>query len=151
MLSLWGIRKTIFKADNIKSSNMITKEIHEIEISIIIEKNLATYEYDSFAKGYHVHMDIWNPLIGEILKCKRERTNEVDKNAVAIIPSNLLGMESVVGHIPRNIPKFSAMFLMIPFTSIEVEVIGKMLNRGGSYGMEIPVKYRFYGQEKIVQ
>ena len=66
MLSLWGIRKTIFKADNIKSSNMITEEIHEIEISVIIEKNLATYEYDSFAKGYHVHMDIWNPLIGEI-------------------------------------------------------------------------------------
>ena len=151
MLSLWGIRKTIFRADNIKSSNMITEEIHEIEISVIIEKNLATYEYDSFAIGYHVHMDIWNPLIGEILNCKRERANKVDKNAVAIIPSNLLGMESVVGHIPRNIPKFSAMFLRIPFTSVEVEVVGKMLNRGGSYGMEIPVKHRFYGQEKIVQ
>ena len=27
----------------------------------------------------------------------------------------------------------------------------KRLNRGGGYGMEIPVKHCFYGQEKIVQ
>ena len=91
---------------------------------------------------------IWNPLIGEILKCKREPTNEVDKHAVAITRSNSLGKESFVGHIPQNISKFSSMFIMIPFTSIEVEVAGKRLNRGGGYGLEIPVKYRFHGQEK---
>ena len=33
------------------------------------------------------NMDIWNPLIGEILKCKREPTNEADKHAVAIMRS----------------------------------------------------------------
>ena len=71
-------------------------------------------------------MDIWNPLIGEILKCKREPTN------------GSLDNESVVRHIPQNISKFSSMFFMIPFISIEV-------------GLEIPVRYRFYGQEKIVQ
>ena len=47
MLFFWAIRKTVFKADNIRSSNMITEEIYEIEIAIIIEKNLATYEHDS--------------------------------------------------------------------------------------------------------
>ena len=36
-------------------------------------------------------------------------------------------------------------------SEIEVEVVGKRLNRGGDYGQEIPVKYRFYGQEKIFQ
>ena len=76
----WAIRKTVFNADNIKSSNMTTEEMYEIEIPIITEKNLATYEYNSFARGYHAYMDIWNPLIGEILKCKREPTNEVDKH-----------------------------------------------------------------------
>ena len=96
-------------------------------------------------------MDIWHPLIGEVLKSKREPTNDADKIAVAIMRSNSLGKKSVVGHIPQNISKFSLMFLMIPFTSIEVEVVGKRLNRGGGYGLEIPVKYRFYGQEKIVQ
>ena len=59
---------------------MTTEEMYEIEIPIITEKNLATYEYNSFARGYHASMDIWNPLIGEILKCKREATNEVDKH-----------------------------------------------------------------------
>ena len=122
---------------------MITKEIYEIEIPIIIKKNLATYEYDSFARGNHAYIDIWNPLIGEILKCKREPKNEVDKHAVAIIRSNSLGKESVAGHIPQNISKFFSMILMIPFTSTEVEVVDKRLNRGGGYRLEIPVKYRF--------
>ena len=31
---------------------MITEEMYEIEIPIIIEKNLATYEYHSSATGY---------------------------------------------------------------------------------------------------
>ena len=42
------------------------------------------------------------------------------------------------------------MILKVPNTSIEVQVVGKRLNRGGSYGLEIPVIYRFYGQEKLV-
>ena len=33
---------------------------------------------------------------------------------------------------------------------IEVQVVGKMSNRGEGYGLEIPVIYRFYGQEKLV-
>ena len=61
------------------------------------------YDYrrnDSFARTYHAYMDIWNPLIVEILKCKPEPTNEVDKHGVAIMRSDSLGKESVVGHIP---------------------------------------------------
>ena len=56
---------------------MITEEMHEIEIPITIKNNLATFEYDSFATGDQAYMDIWNPLIGEILHCKREPPNEV--------------------------------------------------------------------------
>ena len=65
--------------------------------------------------------------------------------------SNSLGKESVVGHIPQNISKFSSIFLMILFTSVELEIVGKRLNRKGAYRLGIPVKYCFYGQEKIVQ
>ena len=139
MLLFWAIQKTVFNADNIKLSNVITEEIYEIEISIIIKKNLATNGYDSFARDYHAYIDIWNPLIREILKCKREPTNEVDKHAVAIIRLNSLGKESVVGHIPENISKFFSMILMILFTSTKFENVGKRLNRGGGYGLEIPV------------
>ena len=42
------------------------------------------------------------------------------------------------------------MFLKVPNTSIEVEVVGKRLNRGGGYGLEISVIYRFYDQENLV-
>ena len=40
--------------------------------------------------------------------------------------------------------------MKLPNTSIEVQVVGKRLNRGGGYGLEIPVIYRFYGQETLV-
>ena len=33
-------------------------------------------------------MDIWNPLMGEAFKYRQEPSNEVDKNAVAIIRSD---------------------------------------------------------------
>ena len=143
--------RTVFNADNIKSLTMITEEMYEIEIPIIIEKNMATYEYGSSARGCYAYMDTWNPLIGEILKCKRELTNEVDKHAVTIMSSNSLGKESVVGHIPQNISKCSLMFLFISFSSNEVKIVGKRLNRGGGYGLGILVKYCFYGQENTVQ
>ena len=40
--------------------------------------------------------------------------------------------------------------MKVPNTSIEVQVVGKTLNRGGGYGLEIPLIYCFYGQEKLV-
>ena len=95
-------------------------------------------------------MNIWNPLVGDTLKCRQEPSNEVDKKAVAIIRSDSWEKETIVGHFPQNISKTCSMFLKIPKTSIEVQVAGKRLNRGGGYVLEIPVIYRFYGQEKLV-
>ena len=43
------------------------------------------------------------------------------------------------------------MFLTIPFTSTDVEAVGKRLNRGGGDSLEIPFTYCFYGQENIPQ
>ena len=80
--------------------------MYEIEIPIIIERKLATYEYDSFARGYHAYMDVWNPLIGDILKCKRESGNEVEKHTVAIMQSNSLGKKLVVERIHKIFQKF---------------------------------------------
>ena len=94
-------------------------------------------------------MNIWNLLVGETLKCRQEPSNEVDKNVVAIIRSDLWEKQTIVGHVLLNISKTYSMFLKVPNTSIEVQVVGKRLNRGGGYGLEIPVIYRFYGQEKL--
>ena len=43
------------------------------------------------------------------------------------------------------------MFLKVPNTSIEDEVVGKRVNREGGYGLEIPVAYRINGPEKLVK
>ena len=131
--------------------NIITEVMYDIEIPISIEKDLETYEYHSFARGYHAYMNIWKPLIGEVLTCTREPSNEVDKNAVAIIREDSWGKRSIVGHIPENFSRFSSMFLTIPNSRIEVQVIGKRVNRGGGYGLEIPVIYRFVGPHKLVK
>ena len=72
------------------------------------------------------------------------------KNVVAIIRSDSWEKETIVWHIPQNISKACSIFLKVPNTSIEFQVIGKRLNRGGGYGLEIPVIYHFYGQEKLV-
>ena len=72
------------------------------------------------------------------------------KNAVAIIRSDSWEKETIVWHIPQNISKACSMFLKVLNTSIEFQVIGKRLNRGGGCGLEIPVIYHFYGQEKLV-
>ena len=74
----------------------------------------------------------------------------MDKNAVAIIRSDSWEKEIIVGHVPQNISKTCSMFLKVPNTSIEVQDVGKRLNRGGGCGLEIPVIYRFYDQEKLV-
>ena len=125
--------------------------MYEMEIAIIIDKDLVHMSMTLLREAFIVYMDIWNPVIGGILKCKREPTNKVNKHAVAIKCSDSLGKESIVGKIPHNISKFSSMFLTVPSTSIEVEVLGKRVNRGSGYGLEIPVKYRYYGQEKLIQ
>ena len=54
------------------NSNMITEEMYEINTPIYIEKDWITYEYNSFAREYHAYMNIWNPLVGETLKCRQE-------------------------------------------------------------------------------
>ena len=75
----------------------------------------------------------------------------MDKDAVTIIQSSLLGKESVVGQISKIISKFFSMFLMMPFTLIEVRVYENRMSHGGGYGLKILLKYCFYGKERIVQ
>ena len=49
---------------------MIAEKMHEIDIPIYIEKDWVTYEYSSFARGYHAYMNICNSLVGETLECR---------------------------------------------------------------------------------
>ena len=64
---------------------------------------------------------------------------------------DFLEKEVIVGHIPRYISKASSMFLTLPQTSLQAEVDGKRVNRGGGNGLEIPVNYRFMGPSKALK
>ena len=98
--------------------------MYEIEVPVYIEKDWITYGFNSFARGYHAYMNMWNPLVGEMLKYRQEPLNKMDKNAVAIIRSDSWEKETIVGHVPQNISKTCSMFLNVPNTLIEVQVVG---------------------------
>ena len=90
-------------------------------------------------------------LLGECLFGKKEPSNEVDKNAVAVICLHNCGREEVVGHVPQNIPKVVPLCLSLPHFYQEREATGKNVNREGVYKLEIPARFRFYPPEKATQ
>ena len=89
----------------------------------------------------------WSPLLGECLFGKKDPSNGVDKNAVAVIHLNNCGKEEVVGHVPQNISKLVSLFLSLPHCYL-LEVTRKHVKRGGGYGLEIRARFRFFGREK---
>ena len=72
------------------NSNMITEDIYEVEIPMCIDKNWNMYQYKSCARGYHAHMNIWSPLVEDIVQCRHEPSIEVDENAIAITRTDSL-------------------------------------------------------------
>ena len=84
------------------------------------------------------------PLIGDkSLICRKEKGNEYDPHSVAITRNNV-----VVGHVPQNIYDQFWKFLSLPKTSIRARVLGKTVNSGAGYGLEIPVCFIFQGYVK---
>ena len=56
-------------------------------------------------RGYHVYKDIWEANVGEELECVRERRNEKDRYAVAVVKN-----DTIIGHLPRKISKVCSFF-----------------------------------------
>ena len=61
---------------------------------------------------------------------ENKKNNPIDENAIAIIKTDSVGKETVVGHLPENIAKLCFLFLKVPFTSIKAEVTGKKGSTG---------------------
>ena len=75
-----------------------------------------------------------------------EDGNEYDKNVVVVIIDGKTG-----GHIPNNLSKIFKCFLTVPNYTIKCTVIGKRVNHGAGYGLEIPVNFKFLGPAKAIQ
>ena len=92
-------------------------------------------------------MDVWTPNVGdENLYLEPGDGNEYDKNAVAVIIDVKIGE-----HIPKNLSKTFKRFLTLPNCTINCTVIGKGVNHGAGYGLEIPVNFKFLGPAKAIQ
>ena len=85
-------------------------------------------------------------MIVDGLQLRREPENIEDKHAVALVN----GSGTVVGHIPWNLAPVLSSFLLREFNKGMAEVTGERINRGGGYGLEVPCKYRLYGQKRYV-
>lgn len=58
----------------------------------------SAFEIESFVRGYHAYMDIWQPRISEVLMLQNEPHNPKDKLAVVVMKSG-----TIIGHIPYNL------------------------------------------------
>ena len=56
----------------------------------------------------------------------------------------------IVVHVHQNICTTLWQFLSLSGTSINVNVYGKRINRGGGHGLELPVQYKFLGLAKAI-
>ena len=111
-------------------------------------KDSSPFQCDSFVRGYHVYINIWETLVGECLKSRKEPTNELDKTAVAMTRINSYSEEVVVGHVPKNISKIVFMFLSLPHCALDIFVTRRRVNHGGGYGLDIPTSFNFYGPKR---
>ena len=99
-----------------------------------------------------MYKDNWEIEIWEALGLQHEPKNQHDKNSIAVIRDG-----HVVGHIPRALASTKQgtgivqHFLTKTDSKAEVEVVGKAVNRGGGYGMEVPCVYRFSGQKRYIK
>ena len=114
-------------------------------LPIVIDK-ANSFSFNSYARGYHAYMKIWNPVDGAVLVCTRETDNPHDNYAVSIIRNSY-----VVGHVPLGLSKTFSNFLSLPVSTMLCIVTGKRLNRGAGLGLEILVMYQARGHEKALQ
>ena len=111
-------------------------------------KDSSPFQCDSFVRGYHVYINIWETLVGECLKSRKEPTNELDKTAVAMTRINSYSEEVVVGQMPKNMSKIVFMFLSLPHCALDIFVSRKRFNHGGGYKLDIPTNFNFYGAKR---
>ena len=114
----------------------INEDMYDVAIPIWVMKDSSAFQCDSFVRGYHVYMNIWEPLVGECLESRKEPTNEMDKTTVAVIIINY-SEEVVGGYVPKNMSKIVLRSYPCPIV-LWTTVTGKRINRGSRYGLEIP-------------
>ena len=105
----------------------------------------ATLEINSFVRGYHAYMMVWEPRAGEVLMLERDPSNPVDELAVLVVRSGC-----TFGHVPFNLAPVLSHFLKRTFNKGTAKITGGRVNRGGGYGLEVPCVYCLFGPKPYI-
>ena len=64
------------KAENYLSNMelFINEDMYDVAIPLRVMEDSSTFQCDSFVRGYHVYLNIWEPLVGECLKSRSQPT-----------------------------------------------------------------------------
>lgn len=107
----------------------------------------TSYEFylESSIRGYHAYFRSLEEAItvGQILECKLDSNNPHDP--FAIIARTLKG--ETVGHVPIELSQIFWEFLS-HHGGLEAECIGHKYNAGKGNGLELPVDYKFFGNQQ---
>ena len=98
-------------------------------LPIVINKT-NSFSSNSYARGYHAYMKIWNPVDGKVLVCTQETNNPHDNYAVLVIRNSY-----VVCHVHLGLRKTFSNFLSLPESTMLCIVTGKRLNRRAELGL----------------
>ena len=109
-----------------KMELLINEDMYDVNIPIWIMKESSTFQCDSFIRGYHVYINIWQPLVSKCLKSRKELTNKMDKAAVAVIRISSHSEEVVFGHVLKNMFKIVFMFLSLGHCALNIFVAPEM-------------------------
>ena len=86
----------------------------ETPIPIIVNNDTGIFLLESYVRGYHVYMNIWNATINDYLQYKNEENNEFDPSAVALLHDDSLE-EKVAGHVPTHLSNIHLSYSLIDF------------------------------------
>ena len=93
-------------------------------------------------RGFHVYKELWNPKLNEKLETIHEENNPHDRYAVAVIRKTVSRLRPVVvGHLPREISRFTR-FIILRGATVKVKVSDTKYRRSPLIqgGLEIPVE-----------
>eukprot|EP00794_Sanderia_malayensis_P014735 gene14735-16270_t len=110
----------------------------------------TNYEFylESSIRGYHAYYKklAETIAIGDILEFKIDFNNPHDQYAIVVKTFRY----ETAGHVPIEFSKMFWKFLS-NYGEIEAECIGHRCNAGEGRGLELPVDYKFCGNEEYIR
>ena len=129
----------------------ILAENIDMELPITLEE-FSSHTINTLSRGYHEHMSVWMPQIGDdSLFCRRELSNKYDEYAATIVTIDHFKQEEVVEHVPLFLRIMLNKFLRLPGSYTSCKVTGTRINREIGVGLEIPNEITFVWKETATE